>query len=377
MCTCAPQHDGREFALKKFRKSDVKDENANKEIDILMNNQHINIVKFIDSHDDLHQIDAKAYEPGTKGIFMEYVRPGFHIADEEEEEEEGPAGGKDNREKDSDNNRSENGTKEGENMKSEKRKIEQSAAIRSKKRKSDMCTFCNIFEENRETRSEREKNEQEVAKWSEEERKERERKQKERRKRKKQKNMEIGLPLCYQLIKCVEFLHDRGIAHRDIKPQNILVAVSDGRPPIAKLIDFGCAITQPIGRATELGTVIYKAPETQRKGEEYRADKADIWSIGCTVFAVLNSCQLMDEREVWLGAPFFRRMKAKSGEDNLNTMLGMTDAKREDLSKEEVSFYEKIFEGDSSKRPTAAQLLDDDLFESVADRVEAQIYLNV
>lgn len=80
--------------------------------------------------------------------------------------------------------------------------------------------------------------------------------------------------------------HRRGILHRDVKPQNILVG-DDGR---ARLTDFGSARMEGQATLTHtgafVGTIEYAAPETQ-SGE--RADaRADIYSLGLSLYFALT-----------------------------------------------------------------------------------------
>lgn len=88
-----------------------------------------------------------------------------------------------------------------------------------------------------------------------------------------------------QIIAGLSYCHRFNICHRDLKPENILL---DSQRNI-KLADFGMAALQPEGAwlNTSCGSPHYAAPEIIL-GQQYRGDKADIWSTGIILFAMLN-----------------------------------------------------------------------------------------
>jgi serine/threonine protein kinase len=88
-----------------------------------------------------------------------------------------------------------------------------------------------------------------------------------------------------QMLSAVGYCHSINICHRDLKPENILLNSSGD----IKIADFGmAALHQSPGYKlkTSCGSPHYAAPELV-KGEKYRGDKADIWSLGVILFAML------------------------------------------------------------------------------------------
>ena len=89
-----------------------------------------------------------------------------------------------------------------------------------------------------------------------------------------------------QLASALAYAHARGVAHRDVKPQNCVLAV-DGR---VKLMDFGLAQHEsnaPTSRTAMVdGTPKYLAPEAAR-GEPLDG-RADVYSLGVMAFQMVT-----------------------------------------------------------------------------------------
>ena len=85
--------------------------------------------------------------------------------------------------------------------------------------------------------------------------------------------------------------HRKGIIHRDVKPDNILVRADDGKAKVADLglarISHGDATAAVItGAGTTLGTPAYMAPE-QIEDASHVGASADIYSLGATLYELL------------------------------------------------------------------------------------------
>ncbi|KAJ9253435.1 hypothetical protein DTO207G8_4168 [Paecilomyces variotii] len=96
---------------------------------------------------------------------------------------------------------------------------------------------------------------------------------------------EEAVRLFRQIIAGLAYCHRFNICHRDLKPENILLDANHN----IKLADFGMAALQPAGYwlNTSCGSPHYAAPEIIY-GRRYRGDKADIWSCGIILYALLT-----------------------------------------------------------------------------------------
>ncbi|KAF7717907.1 Uncharacterized protein PECH_002693 [Penicillium ucsense] len=96
---------------------------------------------------------------------------------------------------------------------------------------------------------------------------------------------EEAVRLFRQIIAGLGYCHRFNICHRDLKPENILLDANHN----VKLADFGMAALQPAGHwlNTSCGSPHYAAPEIIY-GRKYRGDRADLWSCGIILYALLT-----------------------------------------------------------------------------------------
>lgn len=102
---------------------------------------------------------------------------------------------------------------------------------------------------------------------------------------------EQALQLVPKICEALQFAHDRGVLHRDVKPENILL----DRTGTPKLADFGIAklageaggVTGLTGSGAALGTAAYMAPE-QIEQPATVDHRADIYSLGVVLYEMLT-----------------------------------------------------------------------------------------
>lgn len=95
-----------------------------------------------------------------------------------------------------------------------------------------------------------------------------------------------------QIISALDFCHSHNICHRDLKPENLLL---DDKNNI-RVADFGMASLQVEGSMleTSCGSPHYACPEVIR-GEKYDGRKADVWSCGVILYALLVGALPFDD----------------------------------------------------------------------------------
>eukprot|EP00756_Hemistasia_phaeocysticola_P022020 Hpha_TRINITY_DN15806_c1_g6::TRINITY_DN15806_c1_g6_i1::g.188277::m.188277 len=161
-----------------------------------------------------------------------------------------------------------------------------------------------------------------------------------------------------EVLNGLRYLHKSGIAHRDIKCENILINFSTGR---AKLADFGAAFdpkSKTAGRGakatTFVGTPHWMAPEVFLAGSdddgEYDPMKADIWSLGCSVAEMLTG------KPPWRSSSVVELYEAMEGPPSPDGCLWPDAVSESDLPTDVLSFLAECFRRKPQARPCARSL---------------------
>ncbi|PHH87943.1 hypothetical protein CDD83_8211 [Cordyceps sp. RAO-2017] len=114
---------------------------------------------------------------------------------------------------------------------------------------------------------------------------------------------EVAIYFFRQMISAITYCHSFNVCHRDLKPENILITADLQ----IKIADFGMAALHQTANhqlATACGSPHYAAPELL-KNRQYRGDRADIWSLGVILYAMLSATLPFDD-------PDLRVMMAKT-----------------------------------------------------------------
>ena len=98
------------------------------------------------------------------------------------------------------------------------------------------------------------------------------------------------------LIRLLCYLQEEGIAHRDIKPDNILIFAQENSEYVWKLADFGLAINTKENKNDEsiAGSIEYASPKLKIKFRSRNAKiktnpfKDDVYSLGITLVEILT-----------------------------------------------------------------------------------------
>lgn len=162
------------------------------------------------------------------------------------------------------------------------------------------------------------------------------------------------LELFYQILLPISFLHSKGYAHRDIKPDNIMFRfpLSEKQLPVPVFIDFALAtngsIYSPI--VMDSYTTGYASPERiinamtsmGRQPEHVENIKSsDIWSLGVVLYEILS------------GEPLFRGNKEKVKttiiREQMNPKLPIAGERGTTLAR----FIQSMLFKDEKKRPSA------------------------
>jgi len=145
--------------------------------------------------------------------------------------------------------------------------------------------------------------------------------------------------IMHQLFAGLTYLHTKGILHRDVKPDNLLID-ADG---ILKIADFGSSrrIRKEVNYTPGLVTLRYRAPEIFLGCKDYTT-AVDIWSSGCLVAELLvgkplldgtSDLEQIDKMCTTLGAPTT---------ENWPSLMTLPNAKNLLFPKQPVNYLRKL-----------------------------------
>ncbi|KAJ5091123.1 hypothetical protein NUU61_005993 [Penicillium alfredii] len=190
---------------------------------------------------------------------------------------------------------------------------------------------------------------------------------------------EMVRTIARQVLRALHYLHKRRITHRDIKPDNILIASLD--PLRIKLSDFGLSkvVQEETFLKTFCGTLLYCAPEvypdydTYRRGEARKRRRVgdpppktspynqsvDTWSLGAVLYHILS------------GIPPYSGRAEDRGVQMLRTIM-TTDAdfdvlRREGVSEAGIDFVAQLLNRDPFSRPTEKECFQHPWISEVPD----------
>jgi serine/threonine protein kinase len=159
--------------------------------------------------------------------------------------------------------------------------------------------------------------------------------------------VEAALRVTLDVTEALAHAHSRGIVHRDVKPENVLI----GEDGAAYLMDFGLANPRAIGpsgedgKRTLVGTPLYMSPE-QVSARRPVDRRSDFYSLGCMLYEMLTG------RPPFHGGSSKSAMMKRLNENPVDARLV-----RPDVSEELARVLRRMLDRDPSGRyPTAAAL---------------------
>lgn len=191
---------------------------------------------------------------------------------------------------------------------------------------------------------------------------------------------EMVRTIARQVLRALHYLHKRRITHRDIKPDNILIASLD--PLRIKLSDFGLSkvVEQETFLKTFCGTLLYCAPEVYPDYEQYRrgelrkrrrvgdpyvrfiffltesllivrlpktspySQSVDIWSLGAVLFHILSGVPPYTGRAEDRGVQMLRTIMTSNADFDALRHAGVSESG--------IDFVSQLLNRDPFSRPT-------------------------
>ena len=165
-----------------------------------------------------------------------------------------------------------------------------------------------------------------------------------------------------KILKAIQACHSKGICHRDLKMENILVDANFS----PKICDFGFA-TVNNGQLTEyLGTEMYAAPEMWLR-KPYDGFKADIFSLG-VVLITLTTCKIGFKTSTRYDH-YYKYIMVKK----FDKYWQEVEKQIKGMSKELKDLYIKMVAYNPKERPTIEEILESSWMKEIRDLKEEEL----
>lgn len=170
-----------------------------------------------------------------------------------------------------------------------------------------------------------------------------------RRKKRGFEEVEV-LETALQITAALKYLHVKGIAHRDLKLENIMFTTRD-QDATVKIVDFGLchwnkASGTHKGSGEYCGTLQYIAPEIAAK-RNYVPEELDMWGLGIVMFALISK-----------KLPFFSSSRAEVLHMIINDEVEFTDTIWENISQQTKDLIKLLLSKKGGARPSAKLVYD-------------------
>lgn len=162
----------------------------------------------------------------------------------------------------------------------------------------------------------------------------------------------IKLSLIVKMLQALSYLHRRGILHRDLKPDNVLVTQVNDDVYDVKVLDFGLASTIDIEDRSSniIGTLAYIAPEILQDQLASRA--SDLYAVGMIMYEVLAGQYPFDTSQITDLMESILYVRPRIPTPGIDRSIG--------------SILRKLLDKSPAKRPTDAE----SVLSSIADVAE-------
>ncbi len=176
------------------------------------------------------------------------------------------------------------------------------------------------------------------------------------------------LDVICQALDALHYLHQKGVIHRDLSPDNIMVTRDEEGKPVAKLIDLGIAKlveseSSLTAQGSFIGKVRYASPELFKGQEGVRVDvESDLYAMGLVLYEVLTGIHPMGENDVsgYIAAHLFKEPKpfsetdpsAQIPESVRNSVMQALEKKPEDRQAGAGAFREQLLQSLPKLRQT-------------------------